>query len=722
MNCSAIAIFAVVVLATPISTLADPIDPPGKYLIEPFDYHDVVLTDGPLLRQVADVRDDYLRIPNDDLLKGFRRRAGKPAPGVDLGGWYGDDIFLIFGQIISGLSRMYAATGDEACRLKVDTLVSEWGQCIAPDGYFYFSNKPNAPHYTYDKMVGGLVDAYHYAGNQEALGYLSRITDWAIKNLDRANVYAFNAFEGSTEWYTLSENLYRAWLFTGDEQYRDFAKVWEFKDYWDTYAAKGDIFQRARLYHAYSHVNTLSGAGAAYRATGEAHYLDTLRNAYDYLQENQCFATGGYGPIEQLAPPELLLQYLDTQSVHFETQCGSWAGFKLAKYLMCLTGDARYGDWIERLLINGIGATVPMTPDGRVMYYSGYSLTGAAKHNNDTGWSCCAGTRPQAVADYHDLIYFHDTDGLYVNLFTASRVSWESRGSWVSVSQETRFPDEAQTRLRVICVPDVEFPLHIRVPGWLGGPILVKVNDAVAEAKPSPQHWLTLRRTWGAGDLVSIELPMRFDAPRFPASSAAAFPAAVCYGPVVLAFRASGGNPCKQIDFQHLDRSLIPSPGEPLTYHLAAAPDVLVRPFYAFKEGEPYFLYFDPAKAWTRIGHERLTYSPQWRIINDMHVSTEPGAFAECSFEGTAVRWIGRKYDDSAMTQITVDGKDLVVVDQYDPRRGVPFAHEVRDLQPGRHTIRLTLLADKNPASKDRYANIIAMDVMSADAVSPPAP
>ena len=76
-------------------------------------------------------------------------------------------MFHIFGQIVSGLSRLYAATGNPACRNKADALLAEWAKCIAPDGYFFFSAKPNAPHYIYDKMVGGLVDAYLYCGNQE---------------------------------------------------------------------------------------------------------------------------------------------------------------------------------------------------------------------------------------------------------------------------------------------------------------------------------------------------------------------------------------------------------------------------------------------------------------------------------------------------------------------------------------------------------------------------
>ena len=44
----------------------------------------------------------------------------------------------------------------------------------------------------------------------------------------------------------------------------------------------------------------------------------------------------------------------------FETPCGCWAAFKLCGYLTQFTGAATYGDWVERLVYNGIGAALPM--------------------------------------------------------------------------------------------------------------------------------------------------------------------------------------------------------------------------------------------------------------------------------------------------------------------------------------------------------------------------
>jgi DUF1680 family protein len=684
--------------------------PTDRNIIQPFDYKGVTLEDGPLKRQFDETRDYYLRIPNDDLLKGFRARAGRPAPGVDLGGWYTADIFHVFGQILSGLERMYAATGDTTCRDKALTLIHEWGQCIEPDGYFFYSRTPNVYHYTYEKMAGGLVDAIVYCKSREAATYLSRITDWAIKHLDRKRPYGADG----AEWYTLSENLYRAYLATGDTKYKDFAVVWEYRDYWDVYARNGDIHaplpngKRIGAYHAYSHVNTLSGAGAAYRVKGDRHYLDTLINAYNYLQNDQCFATGGYGPDEQLLPHDARIRLLGDTHNTFETQCGSWAGFKMSKYLLSFTGDAKYGDWVERLVINGIGASIPMSADGHVFYYSDYNTANAAKRNTDFGWSCCTGTRPMAVADYHDLIYFKDAGSLYVNLYTPSTVRWERPGGVVTVRQRTRFPERETVEFTVDTAKPVNFGLRFRVPGWLTEQIRVTVNGKIVPDRAEPGHWMSVYRTWRAGDHVSLTLPLNFQVSHL--DSAHPYPAAILHGPVVMAFR-SPRNPSSKVPLESLAGAFLPEAGEALTYHLASDPALLLRPFYAYKEAEPYYLYLDP-KAANRIPYRDVTFSPGWNESGLHRFSRAIGAMAEYTFEGTGIRWRGWKYDDAGHAEVRIDGKVVAEVDQYGPGRELPFDWKIEGLPFGKHTIKITVLPNKTEASKDHYLNVAGFEII----------
>lgn len=686
--------------------------PLGKRVIDPFDYHGVTLEPGPLKRQLDEVKTFYLAIPDDDLLKGFRTRAGLPAPGIDLGGWYSSDTFLVFGQIVSGLARLYAASGDPACREKADRLIAEWANCIGPGGYFYAAPKPNAPHYIYDKMLWGLVDSYLYCRNTNALPALSRITDWAIKNLDRSR----RINETSTEWYTLSENLYRAYLATDDAKYRDFAEVWEYHDYWDIYARNGDIFgprpdgRRTEVYHAYSHVNTLGGAGAAFLVKGEQQYLNAIVHAADYLQKEQCFATGGFGPDEQLLPHQKLIEKLSETHNTFETQCGSWAVFKLVKYLITFTGNASYGDWVERLLLNGIGASIPMTAEGHVFYYSDYCLSGGAKRNTDYGWSCCTGTRPQAVADCADLIYFHDAENLYVNLFTPSAVHWSCRKGEVALSQETQFPDSQEVRFTVATPKPVKFGLKFRNPGWLDAPMRAALNGKPIACTVDEKHWVTLDREWQNGDVITLELPMglhtsSLDPPRHA-------PGAILDGPVVLAFSAPSARALAAFDVSKVKHDLIEQPGRPLTFSLRSNPGIQARPFASFGEGERYYMYLDPNMG-RRISYQDVKFSGQWHDAGVFRYCNEVGATAECEFDGTGVRWLGRRFDDAGKAEISIDGQPITTVDQYGPGRDLPFDWSHQGLPAGRHTIRLRLLPEKPEHSSNRFLNVIGFEALN---------
>lgn len=680
----------------------------GVSVLQPFNYHGVTLHDGRMKMQFDEARDFYLRIPNDDLLRGYRLRAGRPAPGADLAGCYlGHNAF---GQWLSGFARMYAATGDAACKEKAEALLRGWAECLEPDGFFFIEKDPGLPHYYYDKMLCGLVDLLAYCGTKEAGEYLERITDWAIAHLDRTRPYARPTGRDGAEWYTLSENLYRAYEVTGNVKYRDFAEVWEYTEYWDLLRKKEDIFQHplnGGWYHAYSHLNCLSGLGAAYRVKGDGKYLETLKNAYDFFQDSQVYVTGGFGPNECLMPREKIAEMLLNTSNHFETQCGSWAIFKMCKYLIGFTGDARYGDWIEQMTMNGIGASIPMDPDGSVFYYSEYNLGGSAKKNM-APWACCTGTRPQALTDIHDLVYFHDSQGLYVNLFMPSEVAWECGGAKIRVEQATRFPESGATELRVQTDGPAVFAIKLRAPGWLAGPMTAAINGAAVKAEADAHGWASFEREWKSGDVLAVALPMALGVSHFFKDKA--FPAALTWGPVALVTRCAAGNPSAKFDFSNIAACMEPVEGDPLNWRVKADEDVLVRPFYAMKKGERYFMYLDPANPMTRVPRTAAAFSPNWIDFGGWHATPVIGSWLRYAFTGNRISVLGQLYDDAGRFEVKVDDKVIGMIDQYGPHRGEPKRWDFSGLGDGAHTLVLTLLPEKAPESKGNYVNITAFE------------
>ncbi len=189
------------------------------------------------------------------------------------------------------------------------------------------------------------------------------------------------------------------------------------------------------------------------------------------------------------------------------------------------------------------------------------------------------------------------------------------------------------------------------------------------------------------------------------------YPAALLFGPLALAVRSADGSFAKAIDLGHPEKSLVPAAGETLTWRLAGDTAVLARPFYVYKEGEPYYLYFDP-DAPDRISHCALAYQGSWNVEPRFHYTKSIGATAECKFQGTGIRWLGFRFDDAGTAEVSIDGRVVGTVDQYGPGRDLPFQWSQKNLKPGPHSIRLRLLDEKPPKSKDHFINVAGFEAI----------
>lgn len=136
------------------------------------------------------------------------------------------------------------------------------------------------------KLVCGLLDMHLYARHPDAIPLLQKTTDFARKSFEHENMIVVPSHNTQyyglqQEWYTLSENLFRAFRTTNDERFKEFAEIWLYHQYWNKFADTSKPVD-AQGVHAYSHVNTFSGAAMAYAVLGDPKYLRIIRNAYDF--------------------------------------------------------------------------------------------------------------------------------------------------------------------------------------------------------------------------------------------------------------------------------------------------------------------------------------------------------------------------------------------------------------------------------------------------------
>jgi len=190
------------------------------------------------------------------------------------------------------------------------------------------------------------------------------------------------------------------------------------------------------------------------------------------------------------------------------------------------------------------------------------------------------------------------------------------------------------------------------------------------------------------------------------------FPAAIMCGPVAMAVRPVDSNPTGEINFANITEAFVPSAGDPLTWTLANDPSVLLRPFYAYKEGERYLAYLDPAQELARRTYRAASYSGEWIDFKGWMATPKPGSSLEFEFTGKGIRIHYYKYDDAGRFQVTIDDKPVGILDVYGPNRGEAASVDYTGLSDGKHTLRMTLLREKSPESKGYFVNVAAFEVI----------
>ncbi|HXP41672.1 MAG TPA: beta-L-arabinofuranosidase domain-containing protein [Candidatus Acidoferrales bacterium] len=491
-----------------------------------FAYSEVELFDSPMKRQFEENHARFLNLDDDRLLKVFRQVAGLPAPGEDMGGWYDLTGFSLehndfhgfiaghsFGQYLSGLARAYAVTGSEPTRAKVNRLVKGYAETLDPKAKFFVNYR--LPAYTYDKLSCGLIDAHEFAHDPMAMQVHEKLTHAITaylpeKALSRQEQRSRPHRDTSYTWdetYTLPENLFLAYQRSGDPFYRDMAKKYlEDDTYFNPLSRGNNVLP---FEHAYSHVNAFSSAMQAYITLGSEKHLRAAQNGFDMLLKTQSFATGGWGPNEGFGEPGTgqLGDSLGLTHASFETPCGAYGHFKITRYLLRITKNPQYGDSMERVLYNTILGAWPIQADGTSFYYSDYAATGKKVWYGQK-WPCCSGTFPQLAADYHISTYLRSADGVYVNLFSPSRVQWNDGGARLGLTQNTKYPFDNKIQIEVSGSQSKDYTLYVRIPSWATPDPVLSVNGARVSDAAQPGTFAAIRRTWKDGDRVELELPM----------------------------------------------------------------------------------------------------------------------------------------------------------------------------------------------------------------------
>ena len=510
--------------------------------VEPFAGTEVRLLPSRFLDVQSANRNVLRRMSAERLAHTFRLNAGIPSSAVPLGGWEKPDCELrghFTGHFLSACALMYASTGDSEIKAKGDSIVAALAQCQSRLSGGYLSAFPLelfdrlkarrevwAPFYTIHKIMAGLLDMYRICGNKEALETVEGTARWAdswTAGMPEEHLQAVL----DTEFGGMNEVLYNLAAAAGDNHFAEVGDRFTKKRFFNPLALRSD---RLRGLHANTHIPQVTGAARRYELSGDQRFRDVASFFWDDVTETRCYATGGTSNNEGwLTGPNRLAAKLSRGEATNECCC-AYNMLKLTRKLYTWSADPRYFDYYERVLYNHrLGTIDPRT--GATQYYLGI-VPGSWRTFNteyDSFW-CCTGTGVEEYSKLNDSIYFHDDDGLYVNLFIPSEVHWMEKG--VRIRQETNFPEVAETTLRVSCDKPAGMSLFVRIPAWVSGAPEVKINGRPVEVSASPASYVRIARTWVEGDRVEIGLPMRLHWEPMPDDRSMQ---ALFYGPLLLA-------------------------------------------------------------------------------------------------------------------------------------------------------------------------------------------
>lgn len=539
--------FNALVAATPLALDAQvpgPRTQPAKDSIEPkarpFPLKQVRLLGSPI-QEAAERNRAYLHWLDDGgLLHMFRVTAGLPSSAEPLAGWERPDIELrghFTGHYLSACALMYSSTGDAKIKAKADSMVAELAKCQKANGSGYLSAFPAefferlkdglpvwAPWYTLHKVMAGLLDMHTLAGNEQALAVVEGMAGWTKRWADPlSDEHLAQTLE--VEFGGMNDVLYNLYAATGKEEYTALAHRFDHPRIFNPLAEGRDELKGL---HVNTQIPKIIGAARRYELTGEKRYRDIAEFFWRQVVDHRIYCTGGTSNFERWrTDPDQLAAELSATT---QECCCTYNMLKLTRHIFSWTADPRSMDYYERALLNGIVGT--MSPkDAGTMYYvplaSGYPKMFALPRRS---FWCCTGSGVESFSKLGDSIYFHDGQGIYVNLFIPSRLEWPEKG--ISVRQQTRFPVEERTSFVFEARKPVDLALRVRVPYWAARGMTLKVNGQQAEGPPQPGSYWTVARAWKTGDTVEVSLPMSLRAHPMPDDETLQ---AFMYGPLVLA-------------------------------------------------------------------------------------------------------------------------------------------------------------------------------------------
>lgn len=581
-----------------------------------FDLKDVKLLAGSPFKKAMDNDAGYLlSLEPDRLLHHFYVNAKLPVKAPVYGGWETEGLSgHTLGHYLSATSLMYASTGNPEFKKRLDYIVSELARCQQARGTGFVGAMPGedsawarvsrgeiksggfdlnglwAPWYVVHKLMAGLLDAYLYTGNKQAINIAEGLSNWSgnlLKDLNEEQIQKMLR----CEFGGMNDVLAQLYAITGNKKHLERSYI-----FFDDFVMKPLSQEIDPMPGKHSNTNVPKAIGSAsqYTLAGKQRDKTIASFFWKTMVHNHSYVIGGNSNYEYCGEPRKLNDRLSDNTC--ET-CNTYNMLKLTRQLYSWQPTAELGDFYERALYNHILAS--QHPENGMMTYFVPLRMGTKKQFSDSlnTFTCCVGSGMENHSKYGEGIYYNGTDGsLYINLFIPSVLQWNEKN--ITIKQETNFPESDEISFTISAKKPASFPIRIRQPYWAATAI-VSVNGKIKTVQADKDGFLVLQQTWKHNDRIKLILPQKLHTQSMPDNPNRI---AVLYGPLVLAGRLGEqmpdpvfGTPVLLTDDKNVQNWISPVANQPLTFEMKGVgkpSDVQLIPFYRMYK-EYYSVYWD---------------------------------------------------------------------------------------------------------------------------------
>ena len=379
--------------------------------------------------------------------------------------------------------------------------------------------KDNGEMATQAVILNALLSYYELTGKQEVLNAVERAAKLTISKYNDEHPYFSINEQGGGVPHGLMFVDIMEWLYRliKDESYKEFGK-WCYSDYCRSEKIREQGYRLVKLLdmnellwgHAVHITENIRVPLWVYYMTGENVYEKAYKNAYEKIQNYQTISGAIIGD-------EWIRKRKPLECISHEN-CGNIELSISFASALEKTGNAHYGDKIERIAFNAIQSA--RLSNGKAISYqtsdNRYSATidggigGRFKYSptHEGIASCCPANHTRFITYYTSNMWMQkksSKDAITATLYGPCTLKTEIDGTEVEINEITDYPFSETVTFDFNVEHPVEFDIFLRVPEWVKEIDVKLINGRDEDLSQEQQdNYCRISKKWKTGDRITV--------------------------------------------------------------------------------------------------------------------------------------------------------------------------------------------------------------------------